>query len=252
MASIWSYGLSSVASFVTYIINPTDNRSEILSYQLFYPFDELNYLLTAVIHLCAFGHFFQIVTLLMNQLLIYTTIYLSSCFDRLCENIRETINNTDQRSVAETKQHWAKCVEIHEHLVLSAVTLNKLFGPFLVLFIVEASILICFLGFMSITEEPVVAATFFGAMINHLFDVFILCYIGEKLKTSSTDIAEEISRSDLHKVDKYTAKNVIIMVSMSQRPINLSAMGLFTYEHTNFSEVCSKSYSYMSILKRFY
>jgi hypothetical protein len=50
-------------------------------------------------------------------------------------------------------------------------------------------------------------------------------------------VAEEISRSDVYKVDKLLSKNIIIMMSMSQRSINLSALGLFTYEHTNFSEV---------------
>jgi hypothetical protein len=34
------------------------------------------------------------------------------------------------------------------------------------------------------------AATAFGAMINHLFDVFILCFIGEKLKTSVSDLVK--------------------------------------------------------------
>jgi hypothetical protein len=153
MTSIWSYGLSAGMNYVTYLAYPTGDMSEILSYELFWPFNILDHLPYVIVHMCAFGHLFQVATLAMNQLLIYSTIYLSTCFDRLCEDIRETINDSDKRPFEESKQKLKKCAEIHNNLVESAGALNALFGPFLVLFIVEASILICFLGFLAIVSD---------------------------------------------------------------------------------------------------
>jgi hypothetical protein len=150
MTSIWSYGLSAAANYLTYIINPTGDMSEILSYELFWPFN-VN-LPLVIFHMCCFGHFFQITTLAMNQLLIYSTIYLSTCFDRLGEELRQAIDESDIRGLEETKKRMANCVETHNNLIHSAELLNSLFGPFLVLFIVEASILICFLGFLAIVR----------------------------------------------------------------------------------------------------
>lgn len=88
--------------------------------------------------------------LIVDHLLILTSTQLIVSFDRLAEEVKYVIDRSDLIPYRETKLNLAKCVNIHNKLIEFSGELNSIYGISLFAFIVQASILICLLGFIVI------------------------------------------------------------------------------------------------------
>ena len=64
------------------------------------------------------------------------------------EQVKKTIDGTDNRSFLETKRKLAECVDLHAQLIKLADEQNRIYGPFNLTFIVLISMKICMLGIM--------------------------------------------------------------------------------------------------------
>lgn len=87
----------------------------------------------------------QITSIVTELVFGLAIVYLVECFDKLGQDLKETIENEPHNF----KEKLEKFVEIHNELILHSKTMNNLFGiPIFTVFLM-ISFAMCVLGFQA-------------------------------------------------------------------------------------------------------
>lgn len=129
-----------------------DRPNGVFSVDLYFPFNEYDYLPWTLFYVTYIQYSQFFAQLVVDHLVVIAAAHLVISFDRLADEVKDVINGSDKRPFHETKLRLAKCVDFHNQLIEYCNKLNRVFGVSLFAFIAQASIILCFLGFLTIVR----------------------------------------------------------------------------------------------------
>ncbi|KAF7410497.1 hypothetical protein HZH68_004878 [Vespula germanica] len=127
-------------------------------------------------------------------------------------------------------------VKRHEHLNSRSSAKYKLFPDLLMAGEVE--------------EMPLVEIFFFGFYIFYvLLQLYLYCYVGERLWSESTEVARAAYECKWYELLPNEARSLILIIRRSRSPLRLTAGKFCTFNHELYSSVLKTSMGYLSVLR---
>ncbi|XP_076759999.1 odorant receptor 43a-like [Xylocopa sonorina] len=161
-----------------------------------------------------------------------------------------TIVQQDKRGLRDRLVDVVRChlkaIEYCETIeqALSTVFLSEMIG---------CTIILCFLEFGIITEwedhQTLSTLTYVVLMTSIYVNVFIICFIGDRLKQQSERIGETTYFLPWYSFPEDVAKNMRTIMLRTSRPSNLTGAKLFDLSLQAFCDVFKTSASYLNFLR---
>ncbi|KAL0811012.1 hypothetical protein ABMA28_010296 [Loxostege sticticalis] len=195
---------------------------------------------TAIVGAAVFG----------SDSLFYTVcIYIQMHFRTLCLRCERIVTS----SAKETRENLAKAVKRHQELIDLVDQVEILYSKSTLFNIVTSSFLICLSGFIiTVLEDISVVVTFATFLFMNLSQISLLCYFGDMLMRSSTEVSSAVYNSLWYETDERTKKSMLVILMRAQKPCKLTACNFADLNLTAFTTILSRSWSYFALLKTMY
>lgn len=210
-----------------------------LPYETWVPFDRKNPNFFWLVIFVDFNTSIMLIFPFMGaDLILYTSITLITMqFDILCYKLRRLTNDSMKRV------SFKELVKLHETLLHSSESLNKIFSASIFVNFTSSSILICLVGYqISVGFNFTHLLRYIGILVGSLIQIAVVCYYGEKLSTASANVSEAAYDSGWNNCDNKAFKHGLqMMVRRSQNPSFITAY--------KFSKVSLQAFTVVSFLK---
>lgn len=153
--------------------------------------------------------------------------------------------------IRETPNEVSKLSERHVNLICLVHKLNDLFSPSLLLNFIGSSIVICVAAFLLASSNQMIELINYGFLLQMLMgQIFLLCYLGNLLKTSSLSLRNSIYSSNWYgKNDKKITIGLQLMLMQAQQPSQVTAWKFTALNYETFTTVLNATYSYYMLLR---
>ncbi|XP_063385225.1 odorant receptor 67a-like [Cydia fagiglandana] len=119
--------------------------------------------------------------------------------------------------------------------------------------LIFSSLIICFFGFLGIViEVKFQQCMYLTAAIVVLFSVFYIMLPGQILSDTSSGVASAAYQTLWYNSDQRFRKIIVIIISRSQKPCKLRAMGYADINLETFYKICGTTWSYLSVVNQMY
>ncbi|XP_076176316.1 odorant receptor 82a-like [Ptiloglossa arizonensis] len=185
----------------------------------------------------------------VNTLIATTVIHSYSLFEivnRKIETFFEDKKDDLHRRFKGIVRHHTKAIEFADMIQkgLSVVFLAEMAGTTLIL---------CFLEYGVIMEwekhKTFSTITHFLLMSSAFVNVFIISYIGDRLKQESQTVGETLYFMMWYDLPKDIANNIRIIMLRTNCPTILSAAKIFDLSLRTFCDICKTSAAYLNFLR---
>ncbi|XP_058805714.1 odorant receptor 4-like [Phymastichus coffea] len=195
---------------------------------------------------CVCGLVRYTVTCGIYSIAILSVMHICSQITITHNMLNKLVENFDYRLLGDI-------VSRHRHLLKLASRLEEIFNVICLFEVIGSTCIICFLGYYLITEyenrEMMALITYFLLFLSFVFNIFILCYIGEILTEQCQSIGIAAYMTDWHRLPQREAKNIVLLIIRTQRPVYLTAGKLSKLSILSFSTIIKASASYLHILR---
>ncbi|CAG9803672.1 unnamed protein product [Chironomus riparius] len=251
--STWTYSISGYIEIISCLFTGRDpNPALVFTYELYWPFNPSNYLPWTLFWFSFASIYWIWSSGLVNLVILYISVYITGCFNNLQAEIIEIVNGCESRSASDTRKMFKHFIDRHNEITSCMDDLISFAGFPIIIFIGQASIMICFLGMYAIMGDISILFVSGIGMVMHLLDIFTVFWAGDILNESTLGVMDAIGSSDFYKLDNCFKKQLILILKMATKPKKLSGLGFFELELEKFTTVISSAYSYFTLIKQFY
>ncbi|XP_013195067.2 uncharacterized protein LOC106138459 [Amyelois transitella] len=153
----------------------------------------------------------------------------------------------------EFEENFVRLIKCHQDLISTANMLEVIISESTLSNFVISSIVICLTGFNVMTTNDFAAImTFITFLFMSLLQVFFLCFFGDMLMTSSSDVSNAVYSCKWYLSDASACKNIIIVQIRSQKPCKVTAAGFADVNLRAYMKILSTSWSYFALLQTMY
>ncbi|XP_038217891.1 putative odorant receptor 92a [Zerene cesonia] len=146
-----------------------------------------------------------------------------------------------------------KLVKWHQELIRLSAILDTVYAKSTLFNFVASSILLCLTGFnVMAMEDKTLACTFLVFLSASLLQIFFVCFFGDLLMKSSTDVSYAIYESKWYLANSSAENNLHIVQIRAQKPCKLTAFGFADVNLRSFMSILSTAWSYFALLKTLY
>ncbi|XP_012350970.2 uncharacterized protein LOC105737471 [Apis florea] len=146
-----------------------------------------------------------------------------------------------------------KIIEHHLQILRFSATVQVILQEVCFLEFIGSIFLICLLEYYCITDwelsNAISLITYTMLLISLTFNIFILCYIGERLMEKSSSIGLSCFMIDWFQLPTKTIHDLILIIAMSNNPIKISAGNIVDLSLYTFGSVLKTSLAYLSFLR---
>ncbi|XP_069355623.1 odorant receptor 67c-like isoform X2 [Maniola hyperantus] len=161
--------------------------------------------------------------------------------------------NVVSLSPEETRKNIRQCVKKHQELIELVNLLDILYSKSTLFNIIISSALLCLSGFnISVVQETGILLKFTPFLMLSLTQVFLLCFFGDMLMSSSIQISEAVYSCRWYDAEPAIRRCVLIIMIRSQTPCKVSACNFADLNLSAFATILSRSYSCFALLKTMY
>ncbi|XP_046835676.1 uncharacterized protein LOC124431618 [Vespa crabro] len=125
--------------------------------------------------------------------------------------------------------------------------IEELFNEICFVELVGCTLNICFLGYYLMMEwernETVGTLTYCTLLVSFIFNIFILCYIGELLAEQCKNVGKTSYMMDWYRLPKKKALDLTLVIAISNAPLKLTAGKLFELSLASFCSVSNIKHS---------
>ncbi|KAI4497871.1 hypothetical protein M0802_006987 [Mischocyttarus mexicanus] len=145
----------------------------------------------------------------------------------------------------------------HDHLNRFVDTIEDQFNIMLLFHMLGCTVQLCiecFQGLILMSGKsenvPLADILFFALYVFYmLLQLYLYCYVGEKLWTESTEVARAAYECKWYDLLPHEAKSLILIIRRSRSPLRLTAGKFCIFNHELFSSVLKTSMGYLSVLR---
>ncbi|XP_045762472.1 putative odorant receptor 92a [Maniola jurtina] len=153
-------------------------------------------------------------------------------------------------SPEETRKNMRKCVNKHQELIELVNLLEILYSKSTLFNITSSSVLLCLSGFnIVVVQKTGTVLKFASFLMLSLSQVFLLCYFGDLLMSSSIELSQTVYSCRWYDVEPAIRRSVLIILIRSQKPCKVTACNFADLNLSAFSTILSRSYSCFALLK---
>ncbi|XP_011308561.1 odorant receptor 13a-like isoform X2 [Fopius arisanus] len=182
--------------------------------------------------------------------LIATYIVHACC---LFEIVGRHLDEVGKTVEGEVLQKLTQVIDKHTFAMKYALTLEKSLNIVFLSEMVGCTIIICFLEYgilLDFGEKNYLGmVTYVVLMTSILVNVFILSFIGDRLKEQSSKISEYTYDLEWHSMPKHMVHNLLFIMIRSNQPVTLTAGKLFDVSLQGFADVVKTSAAYLNFLR---
>ncbi|KAL2731023.1 odorant receptor 13a-like [Vespula squamosa] len=172
---------------------------------------------------------------------------LMSKLDDLVLGERQT-NNLDS-----SDKRMGDIVKYHLRIFDFISWIEELFNEICLVELVGCTLNICFLGYYLMTEwernETIGTLTYCTLLVSFIFNIFILCYIGELLAEQCKNVGKTSYMMDWYRLPKKKALDLTLVIAVSNAPLKLTAGKLFELSLASFCSAIKSASAYLSLLR---
>nr|QHN69110.1 odorant receptor 23 [Sirex noctilio] len=236
--------------------NGTVSRRQLL-YQAYFPFDTdktPNYELTCIVQSVA----------AMYTATSYSGIdtFLAMLVLHLCAqftNLQFTLKNlvTEHGTEIEFRKNLAIIVNKHERLNRFAVSMEKSFNMLLLVHMFLCTLQFCFIGynfFLTFDNGGMGQLSFYQLLlltiyvISGVMQLFVYCYVGEKLNVDSSQLGYAAYQCDWYKLSVPDARDLTFVMLRARTPLQITAGRFCSFSFSLFTDILKTSMGYLSML----
>ncbi|XP_043503443.1 odorant receptor 13a-like [Polistes fuscatus] len=193
---------------------------------------------------------------------VYTSVdtFLTMLILHVCgqlSRLQEDLINLNSNTREEFQKKLGYIVRRHDHLNRFVDTIEEQFNIMLLVQMLGCTLQLCiecFQGLMLMAGEgekmPLIEMFFFAFYVFYvLLQLYLYCYVGEKLWTESTEVARAAYECKWYDFLPHEAKSLILIIHRSRSPLRLTAGKFCTFNHELYSSVLKTSMGYLSVLR---
>nr|AND95945.1 olfactory receptor 12 [Helicoverpa armigera] len=238
----------------------TTNELELLlPFLIVYPFDPYDIRYWPWVYLRQiWSEVVVIIDICTADYLFYTfCTYIRMQFRLLKHYIERVIPEEDASgrltNIEDVRAEFVLLIKWHQDLISSANMLETVYTRSTLFNFVSSSVLICLTGFnvMAISDVAFVA-TFLSFLFMSLLQIFFLCFFGDLLMTSSTEISEAVYNCRWYLADTSLGKDLLLVQTRAQTPCKLTASDFSEVNLKAFMKILSTAWSYFALLQTLY
>ncbi|XP_076224769.1 odorant receptor 10-like isoform X1 [Nomia melanderi] len=161
-------------------------------------------------------------------------------------------NLVDLENKTERDQRLIQIVEHHIRTLRFSATVETLLQEVCFLEFVGSIFLICLLEYYILTDwgsNTWSFVTYFALLMSLMFNIFILCYIGDLLVEKTSDVGLSCFMTDWYKFPTDTIRALIMIIGMSSCPAKISAGQIVVLNLSTFGNILKTSLGYLSLLR---
>ncbi|KAF7410506.1 hypothetical protein HZH68_004887 [Vespula germanica] len=179
-------------------------------------------------------------------------LHVCGQFSYLRQKISELGTNDD----VDFRKKLAKIVKKHDTLNKFADTIENKFNGMLLMQMLGCTIelcVLCFQALLSITEGSqelfVFQMCFLTLYISYiLLQIFLYCYIGEKLASESSKLANAAYECKWYNMSAKEAKCLVLIIRRARSPLCITAGRFCSFNLQLFTKILKTSMGYLSVL----
>ncbi|CAL1689176.1 unnamed protein product [Lasius platythorax] len=144
---------------------------------------------------------------------------------------------------------------IHHLRILKFVSdVDKVLNEICLAEFINASCNICLLGYYVIMDWNNQASmlqifVYFVAFISITFNIYIFCYIGERLVDRCQKVGSKCYMIEWYRLPQNKARNLMFPILMSSYPVELTAGKMVKLTMNSFSNILKTSMAYLNLLR---
>ncbi|XP_018406391.1 PREDICTED: odorant receptor 4-like [Cyphomyrmex costatus] len=139
------------------------------------------------------------------------------------------------------KQHMAIIVKHHMQTLRFSVSIDSILREICLVEIVGTTLTICTLEYYCITEwnnnDSIAILTYFFLLISFVFNVFMLCYIGEQLTNQCSKVGFASYKIEWYHLPGKVALDLTLIIRISQHPVKITAGKIIDLSFARFGSI---------------
>lgn len=183
-----------------------------------------------------------IIYFVVDMIILAMIVMVSMEFIILNHDIKYAINDPDL---------FSNIIQRHNDLIVLVHRLNDLFSSSFMLNFFGSSIIICVSAFLLASSDDLTNLIKYAFLLQLLMgQIFLLCYLGEQLETSSMNIAHSLYSSDWYEIsEKKITTGIKLMMVAAKKPCQIAAWKFTSLNYSTFMSVLNATYSYYMLLR---
>ncbi|XP_046612748.1 odorant receptor 13a-like isoform X2 [Neodiprion virginianus] len=231
--------------------NRNGSTSLVLPFRTSLSFERTDAYVYAVLYVCQMGALLQIFLGYVGTHALLITLMMHICGE--LSVLSERIVNIKKQMEKGHRCEIQKIITRHLRLIWMAKEIDTAFTVVLLSQVISSEIMICVAGFnmivYSANSEKTAFITFAFYEVAALVDLYVYCFIGECLILESTRISDAVYDCAWYEMPPSQAKDLILVMARSQKPLHLTAGKVFVFSLEIFSEFVKTSMAYLSVLR---
>ncbi|XP_047993575.1 putative odorant receptor 92a [Leguminivora glycinivorella] len=150
----------------------------------------------------------------------------------------------------EFQEKFKKLTVRHESIMQLVGHVERIYTKSTLFNFVTSSFMICLTGFnVTAIGDVAFALSFLAFLLMSLMQIYLLCFYGDMVMTSSMEVSSAMYKSKWYTVNAKTAKLLYVVQMRARKPSKLTA---FSYADVNlkaFTKILSTAWSYFALLK---
>lgn len=178
----------------------------------------------------------------VDMLILAMIVMVTMEFIILNHDIKAAINDADI---------FSSIVQRHNDLIVFVRKLNDLFSSSFMLNFFGSSIIICVSAFLLASSDDLTNLIKYAFLLQLLMgQIFLLCYLGDLLETSSSNVVRSLYFSDWYETkDKKVITGIKLMMVVAKKPCQIAAWKFTSLNYATFTSVLNATYSYYMLLR---
>ncbi|XP_076376066.1 odorant receptor 85c-like [Megalopta genalis] len=162
-------------------------------------------------------------------------------------------NLADHRKKTDSNPRLAKIIEHHVRTLRFSSMIETLLQEICFLEFIASTFIICMLEYYTLTDwkdnNTVGLIAYIVLLFSFMFNMFILCYIGELLVEKTGNVGLLCFTIDWYNLPVETMRSLILIIGISKYPSKISAGQIVDLNLSTFGSVIKSSLAYLSFLR---
>ncbi|XP_078043451.1 odorant receptor 4-like [Augochlora pura] len=216
---------------------------------LFDPQKRPYYELVFAMHMVT-GYIINSVTVSICGLAALFAAHICGQIDIMIMNLQ---NLADQKRKTDVNRELGKIIEHHVRTLKFSSMIATLLQEACFFEFLGSTSLICLVEYYTIlawkNNNMAGLVTNFSLVLAFLFNIFILCYIGDLLVEKTDNVGLLCFTIDWYRLPVETIRSLILIIGMSRFPAKISAGQIADLNLSTFGNIIKSSLAYLSILR---
>ncbi|XP_043283189.1 uncharacterized protein [Venturia canescens] len=175
-------------------------------------------------------------------------------FKILINRLNNLVDGDDKKcNSSSVDERMADIVELHIRTLNFVKHVEAVLNEVCLVEFVGCTMNICFLGYYFITEwersEAISTVTYCVLLVSFTFNIFIFCYIGEKLSEQSKLVGTMTYAIEWYRLQHTKARRLILILIISKYPARITAGKMAELSLNCFSNVLKTALTYLNLLR---